>query len=590
MKYVIGVDSGGTFTDVVLVNEEGSIYFDKAMSTPQDPTHGIISGVENCAGLIQPKGDIHDILSHNNRFCHGTTVATNALIERKGAQVGLIMTKGFEDTTIISRGPMARVMGISPSKAMDFIHTERADPLVPKAMIRGVPERVGMGGEVIVPLVEADVIEAANDLVCAGAEIIAVCLLWSFRNSSHEKRIRELISNSEPNIQVHLSSEISPLIGEYERASSTVVNTYIAPVIVRYINNLQAELTKLGLNRPVQIMKSSGGLIPPEYISKEAVSTLNSGPVGGVMASKHLGAVMGHENIITTDMGGTSFDVGVIYRGEVEEERTPFVSHGIPVQVPTVKVVSIGAGGGSIAWTDGARLMVGPQSAGADPGPACYNQGGHKPTVTDALVLLGFLDPENFFGGRKTLDRAKAEAAIREKVAKPLGLDIMEAAAGIYEIVTAKMSDLIRKVTVESGYDPREFTLFAFGGAGPPHCAIYGKALGVKEIIVPRTAAVFSALGIALSDIKYTYTRSELLPIGADTLTIERVNRVYADMVEKALADMDASGFSSETITLFHKMDVRYVGQMNELTIPWKRKLLTPETVKDIRMIFEQTY
>ena len=590
MKYVIGVDSGGTFTDVVILDEEGHIYFDKAMSTPQDPTQGVIAGVENCIKHIQPQGAISRILSQTDRFCHGTTVATNALIQRKGARVGLIMTKGFEDTMIITRGPMARVMGISPAEAMDFIHTERANPLVPKRMIRGVTERVAMDGNVIVPLNEKEVIEVTQNLVKTGAETIAVCLLWSFRNSSHEKRIKELISSLDSNIQVNLSSEISPIIGEYERASTAVVNGYLAPVIVKYINSLQTELAKRGLSRPVQIMKSSGGLIPPEYIEREAVSTLNSGPVGGVMGSKYLGEAMGYKNIITTDVGGTSFDVGVIYRGEVEEEKTPFVSHGIPVQVPTVKVVSIGAGGGSIAWTDGRRLMVGPQSAGADPGPACYDQGGTEPTVTDALVLLGFLDPENFFGGRKRLNRERAETAIRDKVAKPLGLDIMEAAAGIYEIVTAKMADLIRKVTVESGYDPREFVLFAFGGAGPPHCALFGKTLGVKEIIIPRTAAVFSALGIALSDIKYLYAKSELLPLEADTQTTDRINRAFEEMEEKAMGDMNASGFSAEGIILLRKLDIRYQGQMNELTIPWKREHLIPERVRDVRQLFEETY
>jgi len=590
MGYVIGIDSGGTFTDVVIVDEEGHIYFDKAMSTPKDPSQGVIAGVENCIGLIRPQGDTFHILSQTNRFCHGSTVATNALIQRKGAHVGLIMTKGFEDTMIVTRGPMARVMGISPAEAMDFIHTERAIPLVPKRMIRGVIERIGVDGEVIIPLHEKEVIEVARDLIQAGAEIIAVCLLWSFRNASHEKRIKELISRVAPNIQVNLSSEISPIIGEYERASTAVVNAYLTPVVVKYVNNLQSKLTQRGLNRPVQIMKSSGGLIPPEYIEREAVSTLNSGPVGGVMASKYLGQAMGYRNIITTDMGGTSFDVGVVYRGEVAEERIPFVSHGIPVQVPTVKVVSIGAGGGSIAWTDGRRLMVGPQSAGADPGPACYDQGGTEPTVTDALVVLGFLNPVNFFGGRKKLLRDKAETAIQEKIARPLGLDMMEAAVGIYEIVTAKMADLIRKITVESGYDPREFILFAFGGAGPPHCALYGKALGVKEIIVPPTAAVFSALGIALCDIKYTYAKSELLALEAGPFTTERMNQVFEEMEAKALADMSASGFPAETITLVRKIDLRYVGQMNELAVSCPREHLTPERARDIRRLFEETY
>ena len=478
MDYFIGVDTGGTFTDVVIMDEEGHLYFDKAFSTPKDPGQGIVAGLENCAKLIQPKVSMRDVLTQTRRFCHGTTVSTNALIQRRGARVGLIMTRGFEDTLIITRGPMGRALGISPAEAMDFIHTERAVPLVPKTLIRGVSERVDVDGDVILPLNDEDVLKAVRELIESGAESIAVCLLWSFRNNAHEKRIKELISSIAPRMGVSLSSEISPLIREFERTSTTVLNAYLGPVMVRYINNLREELTRQGLTRPVQLMKCSGGLTPPQYIEREAMTTLNSGPVGGVIASKYLAKTMGYQNVVTTDMGGTSFDVGVIYQGEVEEESTPFVAHGIPLQVPTVKVVTIGAGGGSIAWTDGRRLMVGPQSAGADPGPACYDQGGTGPTVTDALLVLGLLDPENFFGGRKRLNRAKAEAAMLDKVARPLGLTIMEAAAGIYEIVTAKMADLIRKVTVGSGYDPRQFVIFAYGGASPAHCALYGEALG----------------------------------------------------------------------------------------------------------------
>jgi N-methylhydantoinase A len=473
---------------------------------------------------------------------------------------------------------------------MDFIHTERAVPLVPKTLIRGVSERVDVDGDVILPLNDEDVLKAARELIESGAESIAVCLLWSFRNNAHEKRIKELISGIAPRMGVSLSSEISPLIREFERASTTVLNAYLGPVMVRYINNLREELTRQGLTRPVQLMKCSGGLTPPQYIEREAMTTLNSGPVGGVIASKYLAKTMGYQNVVTTDMGGTSFDVGVIYQGEVEEESTPFVAHGIPLQVPTVKVVTIGAGGGSIAWTDGRRLMVGPQSAGADPGPACYNQGGTGPTVTDALLVLGLLDPENFFGGRKTLSRAKAEAAMLDKVARPLGLTIMEAAAGIYEIVTAKMADLIRKVTVGSGYDPRQFVIFAYGGASPAHCALYGEALGAQEIIVPDTASVFSALGTVFSDIKYTYARSEPCALEPSPPIMDRVNRVFNIMEENALADMVASGFSIADTLLLRKIDLRYDGQMNELTIPWEGKRLTPEAVLDLRRYFDQAY
>ena len=423
-----------------------------------------------------------------------------------------------------------------------------------------------------------------------GVESVAVCLLWSFKMPAHEERIKALLQARDPNLMVTLSSEVSPFLGEFERATTTLVNAYLGPVLIRYIRDLQAELEARGLKRPVQLMKCSGGLTIPERVEREAVALVNSGPVGGLVAARYLGGVLGYDNVITTDMGGTSFDVGVIYRGEFEQELTPFVSQGTPLQVPAVKVVAIGAGGGSIAWTDGRRLMVGPQSAGAVPGPACYDQGGVEPTVTDALVVLGLLDPDYFFGGRKRLHRARAEEAIRERIARPLGLDLQEAAAGIYEIVTAKMSDLIRKVTVESGFDPRQFVLFAYGGASPAHAALYGDGIGVREVIIPHAAAVFSALGVALADLLYTFARSEPLPLMPDPAVIGQFNAIFEDLEQRALETVAASGFKVEEAVLARKLDVRYDGQMHEITIPWEPGVLTEEKLPEVRRVFEETY
>lgn len=588
MRYYIGADTGGTFTDLVILDEAGRLYFDKAFSTPAAPDQGVLAALENCAGLL--KKDLHELLQDAERFSHGTTVGTNALIQRRGAKVGLIMTKGFEDTILITRGPMGKNLGIPPSQAMDFIHNERPEALVPKMLIRSVTERVAVDGAIIAPLLEDDVRQALKDLLGAGVESIAVCLLWSFRNDVHEKKIKAIIHDVDGKVSVNLSSDVSPVLGEFERAVTTVVNAYVGPVIVRYLTRLQAALAGKGLRRPVQALKCSGGLTLPQHLEKEAVSIVNSGPVGGLVAAQYLGESLGYRNIITTDMGGTSFDVGVIHKGELEEERLPFLSQGIPVQVPAVKVVAIGAGGGSIAWTDGRRLLVGPRSAGADPGPACYDQGGSEPTVTDALVVLGLVDPNYFFGGRKQLVKARAERAIQEKIGLALGLELREAAAGIYEIVTAKMADLIRKVTVESGYDPREFILFAYGGAAGAHAALYGSALGVKEVIVPHTAAVFSALGTALSDVKYSYTRSEPLIVEATPAFLARFREVFRELDDKSLEDMKASGFSSGEVVLNRKLDVRYEGQMNEITVPWDRDNLDGDGIAALRSVFERTY
>jgi N-methylhydantoinase A len=327
----------------------------------------------------------------------------------------------------------------------------------------------------------------------------------------------------------------------------------------------------------------------PEAVGHQAVSIVNSGPIGGLVAARHVGKLLGHDKIITADMGGTSFDVGLIVDGVFEEESTPFLDQGLPVHVPTIKVVTIGAGGGSIAWTDGYRLQVGPQSAGAEPGPACYGRGGTEPTVADALVVLGIIDPKNFFGRRYALDPAKARAAIETRIGKPLGLDALEAAAGIYEVVTAKMADLIRKVTVESGHDPREFCLLSYGGAGGAHCASFAAQLGIGRVIVPYAASVFSALGVALSDIAYRHVRSA--PVALDGAgTIETVNALFDELAERARADLQASGLDPAGATMRYGLDMRYVGQMNEVPLAVARGSLEGNDVQALRTSFEALY
>jgi N-methylhydantoinase A len=378
-------------------------------------------------------------------------------------------------------------------------------------------------------------------------------------------------------------------MGEFERTVTTVVNAFIGPVTERYIAGLQRKLGELGLARPVQVMKSSGGVMLPEAVAHQAVSVVNSGPIGGLVAARHVGELLGYSKIITADMGGTSFDVGLIVDGVFEEESTPFLDQGLPVHVPTIKVVTIGAGGGSIAWTDGYRLQVGPQSAGAEPGPACYGRGGVEPTVADALVVLGIINPGNFFGGRYALDREKALAAIEARIAKPLGLDTLEAAAGIYEVVTAKMGDLIRKVTVESGHDPREFCLLSYGGAGGAHCASFAAQLGIKRVIVPYAASVFSALGVVLSDIAYRHVRSAPLALDG-AATVDTMNNVFAELAERALADLRASGLDPATATTRYGIDMRYIGQMNEVPLAWPRRQLTADDIPVLRSNFEALY
>ena len=583
----LGVDTGGTFTDLVALDGGGRLTFEKAFSTPKAPEQGILDALTSLAASEQT--DIRALLTATERFAHGTTVSTNALIQRRGARVGLIATRGFEDTLIIGRGPVGRAGGLPQSKAMDFLHTEPPPPLVPKALIRGVSERIVASGEVIAPLNEAEARAAIEALLAAGAESLAVCLLWSFRNPVHEQRVRELARAVAPDLPVSLSCEIAPRMGEFERMVTTAINAFIGPVTERYIAGLQQKLRELGLARPVQVMKSSGSVMLPDAVGHQAVSVVNSGPIGGLVAARHVGKLLGYDKIITADMGGTSFDVGLVVDGVFEEESAPFLGQGLPVHVPAIKVVTIGAGGGSIAWTDGYRLQVGPQSAGAEPGPACYGRGGCEPTVADALVVLGIIDPHNFFGGRYALDAAKAHAAIAERIAGPLGLDPLEAAAGIYEVVTAKMGDLIRKVTVESGHDPREFCLLSYGGAGGAHCAAFAAQLGIERIIVPYAASVFSALGVALSDIAYRHVRSAPMLLEAPQ-TAGAITDVFADLSQRARADMRASGLDPTAAGIRYGFEMRYVGQMNEVSLPWPCAEFAADDAGTLRAGFEALY
>jgi N-methylhydantoinase A len=583
--YVVGIDTGGTFTDAVVIHPDGQVYIDKAFSTPDDPSVGARDALRNVAARIGVPVD--EILAACQRLAHGTTVGTNALLQRSGPRVGLVTTRGFEDTVIIARGPMGRNTGIPLEQALDFVRNEKPAPYVQRTLTFGVGERVDLDGEVVGPLRDADVRAVAAELERTGVGSVAVSLLWSFRNPRHEERVRELLGEALPQLEISLSSEVSPVSGEYERTMTTVVNAYLAPVLARYIGKLANELAVDGLRYPIQLMTCAGGTIFPKDVARRAVSLVNGGPVGGLVAARELGVTLGFEDAITTDMGGTSFDVGIIHRGTIRTEASTFVSQGTPVQLQAARVETIGAGGGSIAWTDGERLLVGPQSAGSNPGPACYGHGGTEPTVTDALVVLGLLDPAAFFGGRTRLRVDLAERAIRGRVAEPLGMDVETAAAGIYEIVTARMSDLVRQTTVQEGLDPRAFTLVAFGGAAPLHAAAYAEPLGVREVIVPATSSVFSALGCALSDVRYSYARSS--PLRLETPGSEAVAaEVYADLERRALDDMAQSGHAGPAVQLRRRLDVRFSGQMNELTVELPRD--AGEFADAVRTAFETEY
>ena len=561
----LGVDTGGTFTDIVQIDAAGAVTVDKAFSTPASPEDGAVESLASLARNAQRP--LPAVLGETARFAHGTTVSTNALIQRSGARVGLIATRGFEDTLVIGRGPVGRVGGLPHARAMDFLHTEPPPALVSRRLVRGIAGRVTAAGELLAPVDAEETAAAVRALVEAGAESLAVCLLWSFLRPEQEQAVRAAAADAAPGLPIFLSSEIAPRIGEYERMVTTAVAAHVGPATTGYLARLQERLALDGLRHPIQIMTASGGTVLPDGAAREAVAVVNSGPVGGLVAARHLGRVLGIENAIAADMGGTSFDVGVIDAGTIERTSTPFLGQGLPVLTRSVRIDTLGAGGGSIAVSDGFRLRVGPESAGADPGPASYGRGGEYPTVTDALIVLGILDPERFFGGRYRLDPGRAAAAIDRHVARPLGLEIADAAAGIVEVVNGRMADLIRKVSIETGKDPRRFALFAYGGACGAHCADLAMRLGIARVIVPYGAAVFSALGIALSDIVYAHTLSA--PVGLDDEDAARpvARQAMAALARRAEADLAASGLAAGDAAIRYSVEMRYRGQMNEISL-----------------------
>ena len=544
----IGIDIGGTFTDFYLVDGERIETF-KLPSTPDDPARAALEGLRSLQGRFGVSFQQLEVVGH------GSTVATNAMIQRRGAKMALLATKGFRD--ILELGRLTR-----PPEALYNIQYEKPPELVPRHMIFEVDERVDSRGQVVRPLHEAEVIRLADRLKAAGVQSVAVALLFSFQNPTHEQKIRDGLAQRLPGVPIYLSSEILPEIREFDRTSTTAISAYLGPLVVGYMERMLGEIT----GPKFYLMQSNGGLTTLEMLRKRPAPLLGSGPAAGVVAAAAIGTAAGEANIVSVDMGGTSFDVSLIRDGRPVVTTDKKVGK-YPLKVSVIDIQSIGAGGGSIAWLDGAKaLRVGPHSAGADPGPACYGRGGQEPTVTDANLAIGLLNPDNFAGGSIRLDRAGGEQAIQRHVAGSLGMSALDAAAGIRRIVNAAMAGAMRVVTVQQGYDPRGCVLMAFGGAGPTHAVELAEELDIPRVLVPRYPGITCALGLALADVSHDYVQTLLAD--AATIELEALTRRYQELEAQGHRGLEGDGAPKDRHTMRRSADLRYLGQGYHLEAP----------------------
>lgn len=553
----IGIDTGGTFTDLVFRMSDGSERIAKVPSTPADPSEALLDGIRSTLAAL----DLSP--AHVRRVVHGTTVATNAIIERKGGRVGLLTTAGFRDVLEIGR-QMRRAMYAPVQKPVAPTF------LVPRQRRLGVRERIGPDGTIVRALDEADVAAAADALAAMRVDAIAICFLFSFVNPSHERRAREIVLARHPGLSVSLSSEVDPEFREYERTVATAFDAYLKPVVGAYLGRVEQALAGAGFSAPFQIMQSRGGVSSGASSQSRPIRLVLSGPAAGVVAGAKLGEEIESGNLITVDVGGTSCDIALIHeqRPIIRQEGT---IDGFPVRVPMVDVNAIGAGGGSIAWVDaGGGLRVGPQSAGSDPGPACYARGGLEPTVTDASLVLGYLDPGYFAGGTLPLDPARAAEAIASKIAEPLGLSVVEAALGIHRVVNAQMAAAMRLVSLGQGFDPRDFSLVAMGGAGAVHAVALAEELGIPKVIVPPYPGVMAASGLLSAPVEHEASSAvHLLLKEADS---DIVRERYRALDLECAARMSEEMLGTEAVAIEHLAQLCYVGQSFSVEVPWDDK------------------
>jgi N-methylhydantoinase A len=566
----VAIDIGGTFTDLVGFDDRAQAFVEaKSLTTPAQLTQGIVDCIRKC-GL-----DAHGI----DELIHGSTIAINTLIERKGAKTALVVTRGTRDVYIIGRGNRPEAYNL-------FFHRHR--PLVPRRLTHEAEERLLASGEVHEPLQKGSIAKACAALKHEGVEAVAVCFLHAYVNPEHERAAGEMIKQVMPDVYLSLSHEILREYREFERMSTTVVNAYIGPKVGGYVKSLKSNLSDIGFRGDLSIMRSNGGVMTPEVATERPAAMMESGPVGGIIASARVGEKLAMPDVISFDMGGTTAKASLVRAGEPTLAPGYYVggyASGHPVMLPMIDVVEVGAGGGSIAWLDDiGALKVGPQSAGADPGPICYRGGGTEPTITDANVVLGRLDPANFLGGQMVLDAEGARRGIAEKIARPLKMETVAAAQAIVEIAIAKMSLAVREVSVEKGFDPRDFALVASGGAGPLHVLAIARELHIPKVIVPLFPSHFSALGMLLADERHDFIRTHYADLAG--VDFAELVKIHDEMAADAVAGLRHAKDAERQAHL----DVRYVGQEFTLSVPVTREQLVAGDRKAIREAFDALY
>lgn len=585
-RFRIGVDIGGTFTDVVLLEDDGTVHIAKAVSTPHAYEHGILKML---ARLLRENAIPAEGCTE---VSHGTTIATNAIVEHKGAATGLITTKGFRDVLELRRIRIPRQYDLT---------WEKPQPLVERYLRLEVEERSNYKGEVLAPLDAESVRRALRRLLEHGMESVAVCLLHSFANPAHERSIRDILRREAPGLHVSLSSDVLPEMREYERTSTTVINAYVQPVVKRYLASLESGLRAQDFRAPVLMMQSNGGVMAAELAGERPIHIIESGPAAGVIAAHQLGRRISEHNIISMDIGGTTAKASLIEGGRLSFSSEYEVGGGFSqssrlargggytLRVPTLDISEIGAGGGSVVWVDrGGALQVGPQSAGANPGPACYMLGGQQPTLTDACLLLGYLDPAGIAGGSLPLSVDRARQALRERVAAPLGMDLTELAYGVVRIAVSNMTRVIRSVSTERGKDPRDFVLFAFGGNGGLFAAAVAHELELPRVVVPPASGIFSAFGLLYSDAEHHLTQTLLER--TDELDPATVEEAWKHLEEQAVQTLGREGYPSGRCRLRRIGELRYFGQTHELAVPWPNEETRRETLSRLAVSFEEEH